>query len=126
MTRKIILAVMLLATAISHADGQYAPNAYTLTPVAVGTVNVSVAIQTKQWNSTLGAYVLQVTDYPVNALYPVFSKDSVKVQFLDIYDKSNIIMSAPDSISHFTTDSYQFFNKDVKGLDSFWQVKMIR
>ena len=121
--KKIILAAALLLAQVP-AFSQQAPNAYTLTPVAVGTVNVSIAIQTKQWSSTYSAYVLQVTDYPVNALYPVFSKDSIKVQFLDIYDRSNTVMSAPDSISHFTTGSFNFWN--VKGLDSFWQAKMIR
>lgn len=82
---------------------------YTLTPTST-----SIVMRTSQgYQST----------FPINSLFLQYSKDSVRVQLISIYDKSNIVMSISDSISHFYSGSLHFTSRYL--LDSFYNAAMI-
>ena len=65
-------------------------------------------------------------DNPTGSIYPVFSRDSSKVQFFCIYDQTNRPMSVADSINHFQTGSFVFPVKGVKSMDSFFYNVMVK
>lgn len=109
--KKILL--FLLLPLCSRA--QNAVTTYTLTPYANGSsVNLSCAITTSNG---------QTIDYPVNNVYPVFSRDSMKVQWWNI-NSGNSVTSMPDSIKHFYTGSFHFLT--VKSVDSFFHAVMCK
>lgn len=114
---KNLILALLLALAIfpSALFAQANTNKWTITPYQnASSHNISFAI-----TNVAGLTV----DYPVGSVYPQFTKDSVRVQFLLIYDPTTLIQGATDSIKHFWTGSFQFLS--VKSLDSFYHVAMM-
>ena len=108
--KKIIL-LLLVSTSLKAQV-----TTYTLTPFTNGVgANVSTGMTTNNG---------QFIDFPTNSIFPVFSRDSTKVQWLDIYDRTHTVMSVPDSIKHFYTGSFQFIK--VKSLDSFFHCCMTK
>lgn len=108
--KKIILALSLALS--FNAVAQTAVTTYTITP----------STTTFRICNSAG----QVSDFPLNTLYPVFSKDSISVMFLGSFDKTTIYPFRQDSINHFTTGSFHFPVKGLKSLDSFYQAKMTK
>lgn len=116
MKKLLLIASFLVAASASCCYAQV--TTYTLTPYSNSVPSlISIAL-----TSSSGMTV----DYPVNEIYPQFSRDSIKVQFLNIQDRAMQVMSVPDSISHFFSGAHRFGTKDVKGLDSFFHCCMTR
>ena len=117
-TKTLILVSMLLASSIA-SSAQNAITTYTLTPHTNLTTSVNVSCSIRSSNG-------QINDYPTGSIYPVFSRDSSKVQFFCIYDQTNRPMSVADSINHFQTGSFVFPVKGVKSMDSFFYNVMVK
>lgn len=114
--KKLILS---LASAIpSMCFAQNAITTYTLVPYSSATTSLNVSVAVHQSNG-------QTVDYPVNYVYPSFSRDSQKVQWWNA-SSGLAITSFADSTNHFYTGTHQFLSKDVKGIDSFFHCCMTK
>lgn len=61
---------------------------------------------------------------PLNSIFLSYSKDSAKVQVLNVYDKKTGLMAVPDSVIHFYTTGLHFTSKNQ--LDSFFKISLLK
>ena len=108
---KLILALCALSQTVF---AQNAITTYTLTPYARSGVNVSTALTTSAG---------QTGDYPTNIMYPIFSRDSISVQFWNA-SSGEKITARPDSLKHFYTGSVNL--NTVQKMDSFFHAAMTK
>ena len=82
---------------------------YTITPTSTEIV----------FRASLGTQV----SLPLGSIFLQYSKDSQKVQLINVFDRDNTLMASPDSLKHFYTGSLQLSTR--ARFDSFYSAALL-